>query len=62
MGKKGADLNLSLWGVLNKQAQHGPDWLNKSRAEWDEDRSARLGSAKEAGEPDQWRATLVGSR
>ena len=38
------------WGNLKKivemQAQHGPDRLNKSRAGLDEDRSARVGSMK----------------
>ena len=43
---------LSLRGGVEKQAQHGPDRMNKLRAESDEDQSARPRSVEEAGEPD----------
>ena len=38
------NLKLILRGSVEMQAQHGPDRLDKRRAGWDEDRSARPGS------------------
>ena len=50
------DLKLSLRGSAEKQAQHGPDRLNKPSVGSDEDQLARPRSAEEAGEPDPWGA------
>ena len=39
--QSGRNLKLSLRGSVEKQAQHGPNWLNKPRDGSDEDRLTR---------------------